>query len=112
MNDKTHGETRLRVNTFEPNRKCTCDSLFFKRDEDGVLWCWLCGKRVVSPDEPVKVWVPEIVINANTLKTHCPKGHPYDEANTYINKSGGRECRECKACRRDGAKRRREELVI
>lgn len=29
-------------------------------------------------------------------KTHCPKGHPYDEQNTRINNSnGGRECRTC-----------------
>lgn len=28
-------------------------------------------------------------------RTHCPQGHPYDEANTYYYKSGGRACREC-----------------
>ena len=27
--------------------------------------------------------------------THCPKGHPYDEANTYTTPSGRRHCREC-----------------
>lgn len=31
----------------------------------------------------------------NAEKTHCPRGHPYDEANTHITKRGGRECREC-----------------
>lgn len=30
----------------------------------------------------------------NARKTHCAKGHPYDEANTYVSKKG-RECREC-----------------
>lgn len=30
-------------------------------------------------------------------KTHCPKDHPYDEENTYINpKNGGRMCRICR----------------
>jgi hypothetical protein len=30
-------------------------------------------------------------------RTHCPKGHPYDEENTYINpKNGGRMCRICR----------------
>lgn len=33
-------------------------------------------------------------------KTHCPKGHPYDEVNIYWQKSGSRQCR---ACHRDGA---------
>lgn len=31
------------------------------------------------------------------LRTHCPQGHPYDEANTYINPRGARECRTCRA---------------
>jgi HNH endonuclease len=37
-----------------------------------------------------------------TQKTHCPRGHPYDEENTYWTKRGHRECREC-----DRAKGRR-----
>lgn len=31
----------------------------------------------------------------NARKTHCPKGHPYDASNTYINPQGGRVCRKC-----------------
>ena len=32
----------------------------------------------------------------NALKTHCPKGHPFDEANTFVYKNGGRRgCRKC-----------------
>lgn len=32
---------------------------------------------------------------ANAAKTHCPAGHPYDEANTYVDRKGGRNCRLC-----------------
>lgn len=32
--------------------------------------------------------------NAQGLRTHCPHGHPYDDANTYISR-WGRKCREC-----------------
>jgi hypothetical protein len=32
--------------------------------------------------------------NGNGNKTHCPQGHPYDEANTLI-KRGRRHCRIC-----------------
>ena len=39
-------------------------------------------------------------------KTHCPKGHPYDEENTYITRRGHRACRECK---RQRDRRRRAE---
>jgi hypothetical protein len=28
-------------------------------------------------------------------RTHCPKGHPYDEANTYVTPRGWRQCRTC-----------------
>ncbi len=31
----------------------------------------------------------------NTLKTHCRQGHAYDEANTYVSRSGKRTCRAC-----------------
>lgn len=33
------------------------------------------------------------------LITHCPRGHPYDKGNTYINKKGKRICRACNAIR-------------
>jgi hypothetical protein len=29
--------------------------------------------------------------------THCPQGHPYDEANTYVTPRGHRQCRTCRA---------------
>lgn len=31
----------------------------------------------------------------NRIKTHCPKGHPYDAVNTYTNPQGRRVCRQC-----------------
>ncbi len=30
-------------------------------------------------------------------KTHCPKGHAYDSANTYQARGGGRVCKRCQA---------------
>jgi hypothetical protein len=33
-------------------------------------------------------------------KTHCPRGHPYDAANTAFKTTGGRVCRQCKRDRR------------
>ena len=40
--------------------------------------------------------------NPQSNKTHCNKGHPYDEENTYTAPSGSRNCR---ACRRAAVKR-------
>ena len=33
---------------------------------------------------------------ANQQKTHCPKGHAYDEENTQMNEKGWRWCRTCR----------------
>jgi hypothetical protein len=32
----------------------------------------------------------------NARKTHCKRGHPYDEANTRRRPDGGRDCRTCR----------------
>lgn len=48
-------------------------------------------------------------------KTHCPQGHPYDEANTQIRTNGRhRQCRTCRreSCRRQRAKRGEDLMVI
>lgn len=39
----------------------------------------------------------------NGLKTHCKNGHLFDEANTFIRKTGHRDCR---ACNRDRMRRK------
>jgi hypothetical protein len=39
------------------------------------------------------------VASLHAMVTHCPKGHPYDEANTYV-RNGRRHQRLCRACRR------------
>jgi hypothetical protein len=33
----------------------------------------------------------------NAVKTHCPQGHPYDDANTYVAPNGWRQCRVCRS---------------
>lgn len=33
-------------------------------------------------------------------RTHCPAEHPYDEANTYVDRTGRRHCRQCRIDRR------------
>lgn len=34
-------------------------------------------------------------VHHNAVKTHCPRGHAYDEANTYVESRGNRHCRAC-----------------
>lgn len=45
----------------------------------------------------------------NARKTHCLRGHPLAGENMYIDKAGARVCR---ACRREGDKRRWHEKKV
>lgn len=37
--------------------------------------------------------------NGFQARTHCPAGHPYDEANTYVDPTLRRNCRACRKAR-------------
>ena len=56
-----------------------------------------------TPSENMRDQVVHGVHNM-ARKTHCPRNHPYDEANTYvIPSSGGRMCRTCARSRYSAA---------
>lgn len=62
----------------------------------------LCRNRAcanVAHLEPVtnrvNVLRGNTIVAACAAKTHCPAGHPYDEANTMLTTQGWRRCREC-----------------
>lgn len=44
----------------------------------------------------------------NAQKTHCPKGHPYDESNTL---KANKNSRRCRACKREQSYERRKRLA-
>lgn len=80
---------------------------------DGLVLDHLCrNRRCVNPGHLEPVTQRENVlrgrgpVSRNAAKTHCPKGHPYDEANTYWTTSGGRQC---KTCHREAERLRRAE---
>lgn len=45
--------------------------------------------RPISPEDHGRITHPK------GLETHCPRGHEYDETNTYINPKGTKVCRIC-----------------
>jgi|GEM_PF-3165139 len=59
-------------------------------------------KRCVNPDhlEPMthehNMLFSDTLPGLNAKKTHCPKGHPYNQSNTYRQKNGGRVCKRCR----------------
>lgn len=65
-------------------------------------------RRCVNPEHLEAVTVgentrrstaPGVAGQHNAVKTHCPAGHLYDEANTYMYR-GKRNCRACANARR------------
>ena len=65
----------------------------------------LCRNRgCVNPAHLEPVTHQENLRRATSLITHCPAGHPYDEANTCHGADGRRSCR---ACMREATRRRR-----
>jgi hypothetical protein len=69
----------------------------------------LCrNRRCVNPDHLEPVTRSENLRRGDVggiwqrALTHCPQGHPYDEANTYHRPDrGGRQCRACMQIARD-----------
>lgn len=69
---------------------------------DGLGLDHLCRNRAcVRPShlEPVTQWVNTMrgtgASARNIIKTHCIRGHAFDETNTYIRRDGRRLCRAC-----------------
>ena len=69
-----------------------------------VLDHFRCSNRgCVNPDHVRAVTQRENALRSDTslaamglATTHCPKGHEYDEENTYLRPDGKRVCLECK----------------
>lgn len=63
--------------------------------------------RSVGHRAPLQVALPPLLPHeGHGSETHCPKGHPYDEANTYLLSS--RRMRSCRTCHREREAARRK----
>lgn len=65
-----------------------------------------CVKAIADERGPAHLEpVPFSENRRRALKTHCKRGHPFDEANTYRKRNGHRTCRICDALRTRNARR-------
>lgn len=71
---------------------------------DGLVIDHQCRVRACCNVDHLRVVTQQVNVTENIVgaswqknlaKTHCPQGHPYDEANTHVNKKGSRMCRQC-----------------
>lgn len=73
---------------------------------DGLQLDHLCRNRLCcNPEHLEPVSNAENTTrqdHANRRKTHCPKGHEYNDENTMLTKRGRRVCRACDRARRIG----------
>ena len=104
-----YGQIRLRGRNVYAHRLSY--ELFVGEIPSGLDLDHLCrNPGCVRPNHLEPVTHQENLLRGDTIVarsaavTHCPKGHAYDEANTYIGKKGWRKCR---TCRRDGMRRTR-----
>lgn len=70
---------------------------------------WCRHRSCVNPDHLEAVTQRENLLRGHGVsgqaarRTHCPQGHPYDEANTYF-QGGDRRCRACREARKAAAR--------
>jgi len=101
----THAENQRRIRA----RQTSCrraghdwtDPKNVRSRPNGSRYCAVCEREAQRRRHTEKAGLP--FQGAQSDRTHCPQGHPYDDENTYLH-NGRRHCRACSR-QRDRARR-------
>jgi hypothetical protein len=81
---------------WDGERVVTAHRFSFGPVPEGLELDHLCANRAcIRPLHLEAVTHAENIRRGAARVTHCPAGHPYDEANTYHHPTGSRDCRAC-----------------
>lgn len=108
LDEKGYGRFNLRRDETTQIHRIVY-KIFVWRLPNALVIDHLCRRRrCLNPAhlEPVPA-VVNTLRGGNAAKTHCVRGHPFDEHNTHYTKNGGRHCRACDRVSTDNAETRR-----
>lgn len=96
---------------FWVGQKCTLAHRFSYESFTGTILAGnvihhLCSNRwCVNPEHLAQtsnrenLLLGDTIARRNSQKTHCPQGHEFSSENTFVNRRGERQCKQCRRSR-------------
>ncbi len=101
-------EKRPAITHCRQGHEYTPENIYWVGKNKNTRVCRICAKARIEEQRQREreLQPPRPLGCGQSSKTHCPAGHPYDEVNTGVTKTGSRYCR---ACARERARQKKQE---
>ena len=80
-------------------------------DKHGFRGCRACSRAKTAAKRARERAAPDYTAPVRVKASHCLRGHPFDEANTFIQSNGARGCRICRRLHGAAYKERKKAAV-